>query len=89
MAELLRDLDACWFELDETIPAVEIRPAPNLDLERERRSVQRFEEQLAEHKDRAAREGAAQLAATLFEHACALEAQGQRYAMRRAKRGIA
>ncbi|MGH6634876.1 MAG: protein kinase domain-containing protein [Gammaproteobacteria bacterium] len=79
MAELLKDLDACWFELDQTMPAVELQPAPNLDLERERRSVQRFEEQLAEHKDRAAREGAAQLAATLFEHACALEEQGQRH----------
>ncbi|MGH8659670.1 MAG: protein kinase domain-containing protein [Gammaproteobacteria bacterium] len=79
MAELMTDLDACWFDLDQTIPAVEIRPAPNLDLERERRSAQRFEEQLAEHKDRAAREGAAQLAATLFEHACALEEQGQRH----------
>ncbi len=76
MAELLKDLNACWFELDQTMPVVELQPTPTLDVERERRSLQRFEEQLAEHKDRAAREGAAQLAATLFEHACALEEQG-------------
>ncbi len=76
MAELLKDLDACWFELDQTMPVVELQPAPKLDLERERRSVQHLQEQVAEHKDRAAREGAAQLAAPLFEHACALEEQG-------------
>ncbi len=77
MAELLKDLNACWFELDQT--TVDLQPTPTLDVERERRSVQRLEEQLAEHKDRAAREGAAQLAATLFEHACQLEEQGHRH----------
>ena len=79
MAELLKDLDACRFELDQTLPGIELQPAPKLDLEQERHSVQRFKEQLAEHKNRAAREGAAQLATTLFEHACALEEQGQKH----------
>ena len=79
MAELLKDLDACRFEWDQTLPGVELQPAPKLDLEQERHSVQRFKEQLAEHKNRAAREGAAQLATTLFEQACALEEQGQKH----------
>ncbi|MCI0352689.1 MAG: protein kinase, partial [Acidobacteriales bacterium] len=79
MAELLKDLDACRFELDETMRVVELQPAPKLDLDQERHSVKRIKEQLAEHKDRAAREGAAQLAATLFEHGCALEEQGQKH----------
>jgi Serine/threonine protein kinase len=50
-----------------------------LEEERERRRVLRLEAQVRESKEKAAREGAEQLASTLFQQGCALEERGREY----------
>ncbi|MGQ0594944.1 MAG: protein kinase domain-containing protein [Gammaproteobacteria bacterium] len=98
MAELLRDIDACAFELGETTPGAVPAPGPGrgpaaglpgepaevaaaareekirgLSEQRQRQHIRRLEEQVAEHKDMAVRQGAAELVPDLFTAACAAE----------------
>jgi serine/threonine protein kinase len=97
MLDLLNDLEACWWALDETKTVILSTPEPTppqpehaqseiekieaqirqLEEERQRRLLVSLQGQVREARERAEKEGARQVAATLFEQGVGQESIGE------------